>query len=85
MDFQTWPIPTGIVSSDPETLNGALVFKDTRVPVESLFWHLEKGVSLDEFLDDFPSVTRAQAEAVLQIAKQLFQTPNFQRIYAVAA
>ncbi|MFN0036362.1 MAG: DUF433 domain-containing protein [Saprospiraceae bacterium] len=85
MDFQSWSFPPDIVSSDPETLNGALVFKGTRVTVESLFWHLEKGVSLDEFIDDFPSVGRAQAEAVLKIAKQIFQTPNFQKLYAVAA
>ena len=50
-----------IISIDPEVLSGQPVFKGTRVPVESLFDHLEAGVSLDEFLDDFPSVSKQQA------------------------
>jgi len=49
-----------IIHSDPEILNGTLVFKGTRVPVASLFWHLERGITLDEFLDDFPTVSREQ-------------------------
>lgn len=52
---------------------GKPVFKGTRVPVESLFWHLEKGISLNSFLEDFPSVTKNQAEAVIEWgAKHLF-------------
>jgi uncharacterized protein (DUF433 family) len=37
------------------------------VPVESLFWHLEKGISLNSFLEDFPSVSKNQAEAVIEL------------------
>jgi uncharacterized protein (DUF433 family) len=57
-----------IVSSDKEVLSGQPVFRGTRVPVESLFDHLEAGVSLNEFLEDFPSVSKEQAVALLHIA-----------------
>lgn len=56
-----------IVSRDPEAMHGALVFAGTRVPVETLIQHLKAGDSLDVFLEDFPSVTREQAEAFLDI------------------
>ncbi len=55
-----------IVSRDPDVMNGALVFAGTRVPVEILVQHLTAGDSLGTFLDDFPSVTRAQAVAYLE-------------------
>jgi uncharacterized protein (DUF433 family) len=55
-----------IVHSDPEILAGTPVFVGTRVPVKALYDYLEGGDSLDEFLDDFPSVTREQAVAVLE-------------------
>jgi uncharacterized protein (DUF433 family) len=50
-----------IINIDNDILSGQPVFKGTRVPVESLFDHLEAGVSLDDFLDDFPSVSKEQA------------------------
>jgi len=53
---------------DPERLSGAPCFKGTRVPVDSLFTNLESGLSLDEYLDCFPDVTREQAVAVLEYA-----------------
>jgi uncharacterized protein (DUF433 family) len=59
---------TDVLSSDPEIVSGAVVFKGTRVPVDALFENLAAGMSLEEFLDDFPTVERAQAEAVLQLA-----------------
>ena len=55
---------------------GKPVFKNTRVPVQSLFWHLEKGISLDEFLEDFPSVNRLQAEAVIEWTAKHFSLPE---------
>lgn len=48
-----------IITVDQDILGGQPVFKNTRVPVESLFDHLEAGVSLDEFLDDFPTVSKS--------------------------
>ena len=56
-----------IVSQDPRVMHGTLVFAGTRVPVESLIQHLVAGDSLDVFLDDFPTVTREQAVAYLQM------------------
>jgi len=56
-----------IVSRNPEVMNGALVFAGTRVPVEILIQHLKAGDSIDDFLEDFPSVTRDQAVAYLEM------------------
>jgi uncharacterized protein (DUF433 family) len=56
---------------DPEILGGDPVFRGTRVPVSSLFEHLESGCPLDEFLENFPSVTHGAAIAVLEGAQEL--------------
>lgn len=58
-----------IVHSDPEIMGGELVFVGTRVPVYNLFDYLEAGDSLDEFLAQFPSVSREQAITVIEFAK----------------
>ena len=58
-----------VVLSDPDILGGTPVFVGTRVPVQSLFDHLEGGDTLDEFLHQFPSVKREQAIAVLDLAR----------------
>ena len=55
-----------VIHSDPEILGGTLVFRGTRVPVQSLFDHLKAGDSIEVFLDGFPSVKRAQVLAVLR-------------------
>jgi uncharacterized protein (DUF433 family) len=57
-----------VYHSHPGIMGGTPVFKGTRVPVDSFVYHLRKGVSLDEFLADFPSVERWQAEAFLALA-----------------
>lgn len=57
-----------IISSDPDVMGGTPVFSGTRVPVESLITHLKAGDTLEDFLDGFPSVTRMQAEAFLELA-----------------
>jgi len=59
-----------VINIDPEILGETPVFRGTRVPIESLFDHLEREISLDEFLEDFPSVTREQVIAVLELAKK---------------
>jgi uncharacterized protein (DUF433 family) len=59
------------IMADPEILGGEPVFRGTRVPVASLFEHLESDGSLDEFLENFPTVTRAAAVAVLMGAQEL--------------
>jgi len=55
----------------PEILGGPPVFVGTRVPVQTLLDYLEAGDPLDEFLQDFPSVTREQAVAVLELAREM--------------
>jgi uncharacterized protein (DUF433 family) len=59
-----------VIHSDPEIMGGELVFVGTRVPVYNLFDYLEAGDSLDEFLEQFPSVTRDQAIAALEFARE---------------
>jgi len=61
---------TPVVHSDPEILGGTPVFVGTRVPFQNLLDYLEAGDPLDEFLKDFPSVTREQAVAALEQAKE---------------
>ena len=56
-----------IVSRDPEVMSGELVFAGTRVEVKTLVYYLKAGHPLDEFLDDFPTVSREQAEGYLQV------------------
>ena len=58
-----------IVSKDPGILGGTPVFAGTRVPIKAIFDYLENGDSLDEFLDDFPGVSREQAIGILEIAR----------------
>ena len=60
--------PEDVLSSDPEIVSGAVVFKGTRVPVDALFENLADGMSLEVFLDNFPTVERDQVEAVLRLA-----------------
>ena len=63
-----------IVHSDPGILGGVPVFVGTRVPVKTLYDYLEAGDSLDEFLDDFPAVTRAQAVAALELGRGMTES-----------
>jgi uncharacterized protein (DUF433 family) len=58
-----------VIHSDPEILGGTPVFVGTRVPFQTLLDYLEAGDPLDEFLDDFPTVSREQAVAALEQAK----------------
>lgn len=74
-----------IITIDPEILGGQPVFKGTRVPVETLFQHLEKGVSLDDFLEDFPGVTKEQAVSILEMAEKVVTSKNFAKLYETAA
>ncbi len=54
------------ITIDSEIMSGAPVFRGTRVPVDALISNLEAGLSLDAFLDNFPTVSRDQAIAVLE-------------------
>ena len=77
-DVPPWPsklaleeidMDASLVSRDPEVMSGALCFTGTRVPVQNLFDFLEEGDSLEVFLEQFPSVTRDMAVAVLEQAR----------------
>ncbi|MFZ1611082.1 MAG: DUF433 domain-containing protein [Chitinophagales bacterium] len=74
-----------LITIDPDILSGQPVFKGTRVPVESLFLHLENGISLNEFLEDFPSVDKSQAVAILEIAGKLISSKDLEKLYEAAA
>ena len=58
-----------LITVDPEIHSGTPVFKGTRVPIKTLFDHLEAGDPLEVFLDDFPSVSRELAVALLEQAR----------------
>jgi uncharacterized protein (DUF433 family) len=64
----------GAINIDPEIMGGTPVFTGTRVPVQTLFDYLEGDESLEEFLDDYPSVTKDQAIEVLELAKKTVTT-----------
>ena len=63
-----------MIACDDDILSGTPVFKSTRVPIKNLIDYLEAGDSLDEFLDDFPSVSRDQAIQTLELAKEMLLT-----------
>jgi len=63
-----------IIHSDPGILGGTPVFVGTRVPVQNLIDCLEAGDSLDDFLKSFPTVTREQAVAALEIAREALES-----------
>ena len=59
-----------LVEVDPEKMGGVPVFTGTRVPINHLFEYLEGGDSLEEFLDQFPTVEREQAQGVLELSRK---------------
>ncbi len=65
-----WQMSNSLISVDPQVQGGVPVFAGTRVPVKNLFDYLECGEPLDQFLDDFPSVKREVAVAVLEQARE---------------
>ena len=71
MNFSyTGRMKRGIISRDPEVMGGTPCFGGTRVPIQTLLDYVEAGDSIDEFLKDFPSVTRAQVIGFLEDAKE---------------
>ena len=71
MNFQTGSKKaTSLLQHSTDILGGTLVFSGTRVPFQTLIDYLKAGDTLDDFLDDFPSVTREQAFEVLELAQE---------------
>lgn len=73
------------ITIDSETMGGQPVFRGTRVPIETLFDHLEDGVSLNEFLEDFDTVSKDQAIAVIEIASKILSSSKIAELYAAVA
>jgi uncharacterized protein (DUF433 family) len=65
------PSSNNVITRDPDVLGGTPVFRGTRVPFQALLDYLEAGQTLDDFLDDFPTVTREAAVHSLEHAKAL--------------
>lgn len=70
-----------VININHEILGGTPVFKGTRVPIETLFDHLESGVTIDTFLDDYPTVTKKQVIQVLELVGQLFTGDKIKQFY----
>lgn len=68
-------VSSPLIATSPDRLGGTPVFAGTRVPVQTLIEYLEAGHPLDQFLDDYPSVTRDHAVGVLELAKRALITP----------
>lgn len=63
-------VPKPVITRSEKIMSGAVVFAGTRVPVQTLIDYLEEGSRLDDFLEDFPTVTREHAVAVLELMKE---------------
>lgn len=66
-----------LITCDAEIMSGTPVFKNTRVPIKNLIDYLETGESLDDFLEDFPSVSREQAVQTLKLAREVLLTQAY--------
>ncbi len=73
------------ITVSPDIQFGKPVFQGTRVTVDTLFFHLEQGISLDEFFENFPGVSKEQVEGVLESTARLFQSPNLEKIDEIIA
>jgi uncharacterized protein (DUF433 family) len=71
-------MPESLIQRSDDILGGTPVFAGTRVPVQTLFDYIEEGDSLDEFLDDFPAVTRDHAVKVLEKMKETFLAREYE-------
>ena len=77
-DEQTQKKVNNLITCNVRIMSGTPVFKNTRVPIKNLIDYLEAGDSLDEFLEDFPSVSRPQAMQALALAKEMLLTQAYE-------
>lgn len=70
-----------LISSDIEILFGETVFMGTRVPIQTVFWHLEQGFSIDEILQDFPSISKEQITSLIAYTSKFFAKENIDTLY----
>ena len=59
-----------LIEINPNKMSGAPVFRGTRVPIQNLFDCIEEGETIDQFLEQFPTVTREQVNGVLELSKE---------------
>ena len=76
-DKDTKKTVNNLITCNARIMSGMPVFKNTRVPIKNLIDYLEAGDSLNEFLEDFPSVSRAQALQTLELAKEMLLTQAY--------
>lgn len=74
-----------LITRNENILGGIPVFTGTRVPIKTLFDYLKANHPLDDFLDDFPTVARGQAQQVLEVVQQQIQNSDYKAIYEIAA
>lgn len=74
-----------VISISPDVMNNQPVFKGSRVTIETLFDYLENGETIETFLSEFPSVSREQAQSVIEIASKLMSSGNIIKLYETAA
>lgn len=74
-----------LITRNENILGGIPVFTGTRVPVKTLFDYLKANHPLDDFLDDFPTVARGQAQQVIEIVQQQLQEPSDGAVYETVA
>ena len=75
MDAAYYPLPTPLVTVSPDWLGGEPCFTGRRVPVKAMFDYLTAGHSVEEFLADYPSVSREHAVAVIEFANRSVSSP----------
>jgi len=69
-----------LIVRDQETLGGMPVFAGTRVPIQTMIEYLERGLPLEEFLEDFPTVSPERARAVLNFTKQILLEQTYESV-----
>jgi len=74
-----------LITRNENILGGIPVFARTRVPVKTLFDYLKANHPLDDFLDNFPTVARQQAQQVLEVVQQRLQAPTDEAVCGIAA
>jgi uncharacterized protein (DUF433 family) len=62
--------PQSLIEVNPQKMSGTPVFRGTRVPIQNLFDCLEDGETIDQFLDQFPTVTKEQVNGILELSKE---------------
>jgi uncharacterized protein (DUF433 family) len=70
-----------VIQTNPNILGGTPVFKGTRVPVEVFFDHIQAGVTMEEFVQDFSTVTKQQCVQVLELAGRILTCTNLKQVY----